>query len=317
VWVARALTIAEGLREPSTLAYCLSRVAVTQTQEASWTEADTHLARAIEISRDVGDQRTVEECRGIAAVGLYARGAFEESRRAWAEVFASARSRDDVQTECWSRAGQAQALVREGRAQEALSLLNEGMTRVDTHAASTELLWVHGVLSLAHLQVGDRSGARIAAERALEQMRASRPVVYYVAPALAAVTEVLCALAEVESGTAQTRLLAQARHAGGVLHGFAMMFAFAGASDLWLSGTRRKLEGRHESAIATWRKALAIAQTLGTRYEEARLHVLLARYDGSVDSRGEVAQATKIFEALGASHDLGVLRTGVEQAGSP
>jgi len=216
-WAERSLTLAEGLASPGTLAYCLSRAGVSNIQEARWKEAEDVLRRGIELCKSTGDARQMEECCFVLGVCLYYRGTFAESLTLARETTRTATQRKDVQTAWWGRLEQAQALMRLGRAREAMALLVQSLDGVDADASSFETIWTYGLLALASLQAGERVEARTAADKALRHMQRKRPVVYGSQAAVAGVAEVYNALAEAAQGEARAELMARAAEAGGTL----------------------------------------------------------------------------------------------------
>ncbi len=307
-WAERSLTLAEGLASPGTLAYCLSRAGVSNIQEARWKEAEDVLRRGIELCKSTGDARQMEECCFVLGVCLYYRGTFAESLTLARETTRTATQRKDVQTAWWGRLEQAQALMRLGRAREAIALLVQSLDGVDADASSFETIWTYGLLALASLQAGERVEARTAADKALRHMQRKRPVVYGSQAAVAGVAEVYNALAEAAQGEARAELMARAAEAGAVLRVFALMFVFARPSELLHAGARHRLAGRAAKAVATWRRGLALAEALTMPLEEALIRRELALYDPAADRRAELARAAATFEALDAKHELGVVR---------
>ena len=307
-WSERALGLAEALNAPSTIAYCLSRAGVTLIHEARWGRAEELLQRGIALCKLIGDKRQLEECQAILGNGLFYRSAFEESRQAWRDVLRSATERNDPQIVCWGRLGQAVCLLRMGRFAEALATLDEAMPWVDAHVASADVLWAYGLLALARLRVGRREEARAAADKALAEMRAAQPVVYWMQPSLAGVVEVYNALAAEAKGAERAALLAAGQEAAQVLQVFSWMFPFARPAALLQRGQRELILGKESKAVRTWHRGVAVARELGMRYEEAQLLRSVADHDPAADRNAVRAQAASIFEALGAAADLAAVR---------
>ncbi len=307
-WAARSLEIAEALGSQGTLAYCLSRAGVSCIQEARWRDAEDSLRRGIEICKVTGDGRQMEECRFVLGACLFYRGAFVESLELAAETTRAATQRNDVQTACWGRLEQAQALVRLGRSGEAIKILDQGMGWVDAKATSFETIWAYGLMALARYQSGDREGARAAADKALQHMRRKQPVVYGSQPAVAGVAEVYNALAAEASGDARAELAARADEAGRVLKVFSLMFMFARPWELFHAASRHLVAGRASKAVSTWRRGVALASQLAMPFEEAVCRRALAQHDGAADRRGELERALRAFEALEAKHEVEVTR---------
>ena len=303
-WAKRSLELAEELGSPTALAFCLTRVSAMLTPYAQWNRVVDNLQRAIEISRSIGDSRQLEESLGVLAIALGYRAEFEPGREAWREVLELAIVREDAQTQCWGRVGQAECLMRLGRSHEAVEILDEGMEWVDTTAASAEVLWVYGVRAWCLWRIGRKDEALVAAQKALECMKGSRPVVFWVLPAIMGVADVVAESLRGAKGAERAKLQRMAADVGGILKVYGWMFPFARPSDLLYRGVREWSEGNERSAVNVWRRALDAAREYDMKYEEARLLFLLGSHENGPEAAAQIERAAAIFEALGVGDEL-------------
>ena len=303
-WATRSLDIAAQLDSPETLAYCLSRAGVSAIQEARWADAKAALRRGVEVCENSGDGRQMAECRFVLAACLFYCGEYDESLALATSTTRISIDRHDEQTACWGRLEQAQALVRMGRARDAIAAIDEVLAWVDAKAASFETIWCYGILAHARWQSGELDGARTAALKALAQMQRKQPVVYGSMPAVAGVALVLNDLAAKATGAARTELLAQAREASRVMRLFGLMFVFARPAQVLHEGGLARAAGDVARARSLWRRGLTLATGLGVPFEEAQLCVALAREDVGEARVALLTRAEELFARLGATWEL-------------
>ncbi|MBI5515356.1 MAG: protein kinase [Deltaproteobacteria bacterium] len=302
-WAQRALEITRARTDASARAYALSRVSVWWIQSADWKRVEEALLDARRIATQLGDKRQLEECLGIHGNAYQYQGRFEEASGAWREVFASARQRGDAQVQGWARIGEASALLRLGRAREALALLEPGLALVEQSPAATDVPWALGMLALARLRLGDVTQAAAEADRALRRMTSERPVVYYVQCAVAALPEVFLMLWEEARTRGDTRALAtSARRSCRLLSGYAFMFPFARPGALLCAAMLSWAEGARPRALRGFARAAEAARAAGMPYEEAQARLQLARHEPAARA-AEASAALALFERLGARDD--------------
>ena len=87
---------------------------------------------------------------------------------------------------------------------------------------------------------------------------------------------------------------------------YAHIYELGQARAHYLKGWLMALEGKHEDALKLWKAGLQIAQTLGMRYEEARLHEILSRHLPAEypETQTHRDTARQMFENLTAQLDL-------------
>ena len=307
--VGRILEIAERAGTPHDVAWCLSRIAVSYMGRCRWTEAEAGLTRAIETAQDLGDPRLWAECHSqLGSVALH-RGQLERARQRYRDAEGLSRRSGNRQIESWALFGQADALLRLGRHEEALPLYREGIDKLDLKAMHTEAISGFGMSALAHLRAGDRDAAYESADRALSLIVRSPPVAYWTQQGIAATAEVFLTLLEATRDSdprGRSRLVPRAQSACAGLRRYARRFPLGRPhAALWL-GTWASLSGRRRRAMRLWRRAIETATRLDTPYERGRAHLEIARTSPpETVARGHhLREAIDIFNRLGAAADL-------------
>jgi tetratricopeptide (TPR) repeat protein len=304
-WSLRGLAIAEQLKDPSTLSYCLARTSNLPVNEGDWTLATERLGRGIRVARDAGDNRGQEECQSVLAFVDYFQGRFEQSLEGWRRTLQSATLRGDRQTQAWGRAGMAMCLIRLGREEEALAILDEGMRWVDESGTRTEVTWSYSLLALARLRAGDAVGALAAADKALDWIKKERLIGYFFAIPAATVPEVYLSLWEsAAGGSAAAPLAAKARSAVAILAAFSKMYPFGIPSARLLRGRQKLLDGHAEAAARLFDDARLEAERREVKYEAAVAHQQLALAVDGEAREAHLREAATRFADLGCRHDL-------------
>jgi tetratricopeptide (TPR) repeat protein len=315
--VGRILEIAERAGTPHDVAWCLSRIAVSYMGRCRWPEAEAGLTRAIETAHDLGDLRLWAECHSqLGAVALH-RGRLERARQLYRDTEGLSRRSGNRQIECWALFGQADALLRLGRHEEALPLYRQGIEKLDLNAMHTEGISGFGMSALAYLRAGDLDAAYGSADRALSLIVRSPPVAYWTQQGIAATAEVFLALLEATSeldSRGRSRLVPRAESACAGLQRYARRFPLGRPpAALWL-GTRAWLSGRPRRATRLWRRAIETAVRLDTPYERGRAHLEIARTSppDAADRGHHLHEAIDVFARIGAVADLARARAQLD-----
>jgi tetratricopeptide (TPR) repeat protein len=298
---------------PRNVAWIRSRLAVYQVGECRWAECEAGVRHAAEVAERVGDLRLWEEARTqYALLALYC-GRFEQSLAVFREVQHLSRRSGDLQIACWAAMGEGAALCRLGRDEHAVRRCTEALTMIDEKTMKAEAIKLFGVLALARLHTQDAAGAFEAADRAVEHIRAMKPVAYWMQPGLAGAAEVLLSL--VAAGWSPTpavrkRLPVRAREAVTAMQRFARHFPLGRPYAALWSGTAAWTTGHPRRAHRLWARAISLAEQLGTPYELARTHREIGRTLplDSCDRLHHLHQAEEQFEKLGAARDLAAVR---------
>ncbi len=307
VWAERALEVTEAAGNTAALAYVLSRVAIYGMYVCDWPTAEQRLRRSAEIAREFGDRRGREEAIGVLGITLFYAGRFREMPPLMEQLRVSARYSSNEQIQGWSLLGMAGALLRLGRAKEALKQIEEAMAWVETKASHSEVLWALGLLSLAHLRLGQLAEARRVADRALP-LAEQRPVAYWTQQSHAALAETYLGLRERARASAreQAELAKASRRACKAMRRFGSTFPFGKPHGLLWTGLCQWLDGRHDVAQATWARCLAVSEASGMPYERALALREIGRHmpPGSAEHHDHLRRACSMLDAMGAEWDL-------------
>jgi class 3 adenylate cyclase/tetratricopeptide (TPR) repeat protein len=293
-YLGHALAALEGAGDPSARAVVFQSAALYKLGVGRWAEVREHLDDAIAIVRRAGDPRRLAELTGLAIWERYFQGDLPAVRPMLAELDRLGRHSGDAQVRAWAVAGHAVAGLRTGDLTEAASALSR------RRAPAPE--------ALLAVQLGDRPAAVEQLRQALEQ--AARPVVKcYWFDLYAMSAEVALALwlerrrrGEGDAGPWR----AMATEAVGHLGRFARVFPIGRPRALLYRGLIAWTDGRASRARRDWRAALAAAERLDMRYEQALALDMLGRH-------GEPGQRPAARERAQAL----VERTGVQDLASP
>jgi hypothetical protein len=138
--------------------------------------------------------------RQLAGASALYSGHFERALAHFGDGLRGSLRSGNEQVECWALLGQADMLVRLGRAGEALPLYARALGRLDEKPFKSEAIWGLGMSAVARLRTGDRRGAYEAASRALGHVRTARLVAYWLQHGMAGIAEVFLTLREDPSG---------------------------------------------------------------------------------------------------------------------
>lgn len=316
-WVERALSVAGSSAPTTAVAFVHSRVGVYQIYLADWAAAEANERRAAAIATELGDQRMREEATVVLAVTMYYAAQLTESLPLWEQARAWARKSGNPQTLSWSHIGQAGALLRLGRAGEALAVLDDFMPWIVKEGNTTEKVLGHGLTGLAHLRLGQPERALSAADLALPDLAGRRPVAYWLQHAYAGLAEVYLSLWRTarwsEDPVWQGRadeLRDKARRTCAMMRTFGGIFPFGRPAALLWTGVFHSIQGNDGKAQRSLVRAVAEARRLEMRYEEGlarrELGGLLA--PGDPERRRHLQEGSAVLESIDARHDLELAR---------
>jgi tetratricopeptide (TPR) repeat protein len=304
------------------------------------------IEQALELAERLGDRRRWEEILVLKAKVTYHQGDFPLSRQQNADLYASARRRNDKQGLMWGLAGQAENLLMLGQAEVAVPLLQE------CQAFSTKVddIRIYGGLALAHLQCAQVELAQAAAERALSVILAASPTSVILLEGYTHTARVLLALWEKEvadcvlrqassplgdmddqlrmangkwrmadresrianeqSAISHSLSAKRARQACAALNRWAHIFPIGQPRALLAQGLCHWLDGKQPTACKAWQHSLVLAKELALPYVIAQAHYELGRHTDGEARVAHLTEACDGFERLGASYDMRL----VEQA---
>ena len=268
-----------------------------------WDRARENLEVSIAIARRLGDWRRWEESSGELARLQFDLGDFEASASRFREFGDEARRRDHGQAIAWSLHGRTKALIRLGRRDEALSLLDESSRLPPESLGIGDEILRGGLFARLHALRREWPEAREAADRTARLIRKSPPMVSYSMDGYAGAAEAYLALWEVGEGPSTRR---EARSTIRALRRMARVYPI-GQPRAWLCrGMERWLAGRPRQARKAWRNSLRSAEALGLPFDCALAQLEMARHlgPGDPDRAGLLGQAGEILGRLGVGHWL-------------
>jgi class 3 adenylate cyclase/tetratricopeptide (TPR) repeat protein len=286
-YLRHAAAALAGAGDPSARASVLQSAALYKLGVGRWAEVREHLDDAAAIVRRLGDPRRLAEITGLRIWERYFEGDLPAVAPMLAELDRLGRHSGDAQVRSWAVAGHAVAGLRTGELEEAATALR----RRPTPAPGAMLA----------LQLGDRAGAVELLRRALEQ--AARPVVKcYWFDLYAMSAEVALALWLDRRGRGEGDAgpwRAMAAEAVDCLGRYARVFPIGRPRALLHQGLVAWTDGRAGRARRDWRAALAAAEGLGMRYEQALALDMLGRHGEPARRPAARERATALFARLG------------------
>jgi class 3 adenylate cyclase/tetratricopeptide (TPR) repeat protein len=286
-YLRRAFAAVAGTDDPSARGWVLQAAALYGIGLGRWPEVRRHLEEAHAIVRRLGDPRRLAEITGLQIWERYFQGELSGLPPMLAELDRIGRQSGDAQVRAWAVAGHAVAGLRRGDHEEAAAAL----ARRPAPAPEAMLA----------LQLGDRARAVEALRRALEEARRP-PVKCYWFDLYAMTAEVALALwldararGEGDAGVWP----AMADEAVGCLGRYARVFPIGEPRARLHRGLLAWTAGRAAAARRDWRAALAAAERLGMRYEQALALDVLGRHGEPAQRPAFRERARALFERLG------------------
>jgi class 3 adenylate cyclase/tetratricopeptide (TPR) repeat protein len=286
-YLRRAFAAVAGTDDASARGWVLQAAALYGIGLGRWEEVRRHLEEANAIVRRLGEPRRLAEITGLQIWERYFRGELSGLPPMLAELDRIGRQSGDAQVRAWAMAGHAVAGLRTGAREEAEAALQR------RPAPASE--------AMLALQLGDRARAVEALRRALEE--ASRPPVkcywfdLYAMTAEVALALWLDARARGEGDAGPWP--AMAARAVRCLQRYARVFPIGEPRARLHHGLLAWTAGRAAAARRDWRAALAVAERLGMRYEQALALDILGRHGEPAQRPAYRERARALFERLG------------------
>jgi len=313
----QAWETAQRVNDLPALAWVLAVTSVYRLGVGQWTKAQDALGQAAEIADRLGDRRRWEESLVMLELVHSTRGEFARCVELLADLYASARHRNDVQFQRTGLIEQGMLALVLGRVDEAAAFLKAAaavLTEDETLDRADQIPY-YGLLALVHLRRGEEWLARQAAETAAQLIAQTRPTL--VTRNASVVAEVYLTLWEAshDRPPAERAAVAQAaRQACKTLHDFARVFPI-GQPRAWLwHGLYEWLAGQPRQAMKAWRKTLAAAERLAMPYDQGLAHYEIGRHATGPERQEHLARARALFAQLGAAYDLARAEAAAKQA---
>jgi class 3 adenylate cyclase/tetratricopeptide (TPR) repeat protein len=308
-YLRRAFAALARAGDPSARAWVLQADALYGMGVGRWRQVRERLEEAAGIVRRLGEPRRLAEITGLLVWELYFQGEFAGIRPLLAELDLLGRHSGDAQVRAWAVAGHAVNGLRTGDLDAAAEALGQRPS-----PASEAML---------RLQHGERPAAVEALRRALDQA-SSPPVKCYWFDLYAMTTEVALALwldsrRRGDGDKGPWRPMAE--QAVGYLGRYARVFPIGEPRALLYRGLLAWLAGRPAPARRDWRAALAAAERLGMRYDQALVLDMLGRHGEPGQRPRHRERARALFDRLGVadltSPEALAARLAVREPGGP
>ncbi len=311
-WGRRALVLGRALRDtegqlPEAIA--LARKGVFEIYVARFDEAHAGFTRARDIAAAAGDYRLWEEATSLLATVHMYKGELATSEAYAEEVYRAAKRHGHTQPQWWAISLLAQSLSRVGRAREMIQRVEDQTAEIEERGLKSDVLYHYAMRALVYLRSGDRDHAMEWGDKALELLRATRPVAYWNQQSATAIAEVMLTLWESSEGWPAPRryaALEKAKQACDGLDAYKKVFVFAEPSALLERGIYEHFQGNKVKARKLWERAAERARSLSMPYEEGRAHAELGTRLVATDParRRHLVVARDILSRIGASDDL-------------
>lgn len=310
-YLSKAGALAESeddatVREPVSRMYGIYLAGVGR-----WDEAEDHLRQAATAAGELGERWLHETNLVVRLFVAYSCGNLERALELARAIGTSARQREDAGFVAAALYWEAMIKVEQGKAQQALRLLQESASAPAEVMNHFDWIIVYATMARAHLQLGAMQAAVQAVENAgrllAELSRPGHCVSFF---GYAGVAMVRLALWEAQAdGDDHPARQTAALRACEQLRAFGRIFP-AGKPRAWLAqGQYAWLEGKRRKAHKAWQKGLAQAKALQMPLEQGRLHYEIGRHlgPGEKTQQGRDAgqclqQALRLFTRFGASY---------------
>jgi class 3 adenylate cyclase/tetratricopeptide (TPR) repeat protein len=300
-----ALALAAGIDHPIARADAHIGMAWHHAYPGDLATAIDHTLRAAAAYREAGELRGWGAATGIAVhLGRY-RGDLAEVAAMSAEILRVGEEGGDNHLVGWGNQGLGFVQRITGPLDEAMRRLQRALEIYEAMPAPASAAEASADLALCELRLGrvDEAVARLEkANRSLTEQGLRTHEAAYPRNALA---EAYLVRAGALDGDARAAVLAQARRACGAALAHGRTFQAGSPYAARVRGTYEWLRGERGAAHRWWRRSLAEAARMGTRHLAGQTHLEIARRTGD---REHLAEAIRVFEAIGATLDLAEAR---------
>ena len=300
---------AQETGDPGALAWVREATGIYQLGIGQLDAAQGLLDDAAQRYRQMGDWQHWGEAMAAGAQAAYFCGQFQRGQAMWAELYERANRRGDMLQVAWGLNGRAEAALMTGgadHAEAAVALLDRALELLTENVDRVSQFGSYGLAAQAQLRLGNRAAALQMAAAGTELARQwATPTGYYTLNGYAGVARTYLDLWESGAAGDVDDLIAQARTACSALRRYARTFSVGWPSALLCQGQARWYAGRHNSALRTWRRALAVAERRGMPYVLGLIHLEIGRHtphDGS-ERETHLQKARELFAQTGARGD--------------
>ncbi len=307
----RAVSAAASADDPYIVALVNTSLGWAHLGMGRWESARREIDTAVEIYRRIGELRLLDESLLVQAVSRRS-GPLSPIADMFEAIHESARRRGDTEVQAWALALGSWSLLARGHVDRALDWLHRAEPLLSGHSARTGFIKLYGVLGVAYLRAGDPALAARAADTAYRAIAQATPILVSTFDGYAGCVETYLTLWE--RGDRQYR--EQAHLALKKLDGLARVFPICRPRAWLYRGRIAAADGRPQRALDAWRRGRQIALDLEMPYEAARARYEIGRHlpEGDAERRRQFEEAARVFEAVDATHELGLVLKEAQRA---
>ena len=266
------------------------------TIQGNWEESAARFEQANALWKRLQNWRDWSTSRGgLIGIALF-QGNFALALSMSGELAERARRSGHTQAQVWGLDGQAEALVRLGRAREAVAKLEQSAPLLATDGDDLEKISHNGIYALAALRQPNLETAISQADLTL-RLLPRRPSLWSVVIPARAVAEVYFTLWE-QGETAQAKNALQICR---ILQRYARFLPIAEPTAQLYQGLYEWHTGRVDQAVTHWRKSLLAAQKLKMPYDVGLAYYQMGRH---LFNQDYLRRACEIFTLLEVADDL-------------
>ncbi len=231
---------------------------------ANWQTARENLTAALDLYRQLGDDRNFGTAATVLGGSYYFAGNFREGLRIWTEHHKRSARRDDVLHQAWGHGGCALNLLRLGDFPETIAQAEAALALFKVNQDRISEIMVQGVLAVAKLRLNDLPSATIAADGVFEKIRAlDRPTSYLLLEGYSAVIEIYLAKLRTKPDKLQQKVFKATLYSAlKAMRTYAKVFPIGKPRyQLW-QGDAADLFGSKQKAVRHWQNSLAMRPTV-------------------------------------------------------
>ncbi|MEL6181541.1 MAG: hypothetical protein AAFS10_21465, partial [Myxococcota bacterium] len=268
------------------------------------------LGRVLNLAEEVKNPRQALESQAIRSFAHIIHGNIRQGLHDCTSCYQLAIRRDDAQVQFWSLIGHAFCLMRLGRPQDGIHLLEKSKGLMGDELTNADAILYHGVMALFQMRLGDPIQALDYAERALALITQKAPVAWWTHKGLIASAEAALLLMHHPGRDDLDPSVYQklARNLTEGLLTFGRKFPMGRSASLLYMGMFQHMTGSQWKAIRSLKAAIDYAKKLDMPYEQGRAHIALAKLLKPADPR----RYRHLHKGVQLLKPLGVLR--IEQS---
>lgn len=307
----RTMEIVQNIDDLSAKAWSILLTGYYYIGIGNWVEAEAILEQGSAICIQIGYRRHWDESQGLLGVISYRRGRFERSKKYFADIYASANRRGDVQPQIWGLTTLVENELWLGKDPlKLLPYLEESKNLLTAKNLSlAESIKTYGLLARVYLRMGNHELAQEEAQKTLELTEQVKSIILYSFEGYMAPAEVYLSLWESRGNISSAELQSISRFARRglkIARKIGKTFPICEPRALFYQGRYDWLSGKHRKAYKAWQKSLALAGQLEMLHEQGLVYYEIGQHLPVTDPiRQEYLQrAADIFSQFEAAYDL-------------